>query len=56
MTAVASGNETESQVADVCMMVCLKFWVDYHMHIITYCWELMESVGSHGSSSMMVMV
>jgi hypothetical protein len=46
----------QSQDADVCMVVCLKFWVDYHMHIITYCWELMESVGSHGSSSMMAMV
>jgi hypothetical protein len=29
-------------------MVCPSFWEDYYTH----CWELMNSVGSHGSSSL----
>jgi hypothetical protein len=32
-------------------MVCPSFWADYYMLIYTHCWELMNSVGSHGSSS-----
>jgi hypothetical protein len=28
------------------------FWEDYYMLIYTHCWELMNSVGSHGSSSL----
>jgi hypothetical protein len=30
-----------------------KFWEDYYMLIYTHCWELMNSVGSHGSSSLL---
>jgi hypothetical protein len=41
-------------------MVCPSFWEGYYMLIYTHCWELMNSVGSHGSLSlpfvMMVMV
>jgi hypothetical protein len=33
-------------------MVCPSFWEDYYMLIYTNCWELMNSVGSHGSSSL----
>jgi hypothetical protein len=33
-------------------MVCPSFWADYYMLIYTHCWELMDSVGSHGSSSL----
>jgi uncharacterized membrane protein YkvI len=33
-------------------MVCPSFWEDYYMFIYTHCWELMNSVGSHGSSSL----
>jgi hypothetical protein len=33
-------------------MVCPSFWEDYYMLIYTHCWELMNSVGSHGSSSL----
>jgi hypothetical protein len=29
-----------------------SFWEDYYMLIYTHCWELMNSVGSHGSSSL----
>jgi hypothetical protein len=36
----------------LCIMVCPSFWEDYYMLIYTHCWELMNSVGSHGSSSM----
>jgi hypothetical protein len=31
-------------------MVCPSFWEDYYM--LTPCWELMNSVGSHGSLSL----
>jgi hypothetical protein len=34
------------------IMVCPSFWEDYYMLIYTHCWELMNSVGSHGSSSL----
>jgi hypothetical protein len=33
-------------------MVCPSFWADYYMLIYTHCWELMNSVGCHGSSSL----
>jgi hypothetical protein len=33
-------------------MVCSSFWEDYDMLIYTHCWELMNSVGSHGSLSL----
>ncbi len=33
----------------LCRMVCPSFWEDYYMLI---CWELMNSVGSHGSLSL----
>jgi hypothetical protein len=33
-------------------MVCPSFWEDYYMLIYTYCWELMNSVDSHGSLSL----
>jgi uncharacterized membrane protein len=34
-------------------MVCPSFWVDYYMLIYTHCWDLMNLVGSHGSSSLL---
>jgi hypothetical protein len=34
-------------------MVCPSFWADYYMLIYINCWELMNSVGSHGSSSLL---
>ncbi len=41
----------------LCIMVCPKFLVDYFMHIFyTYCLGLMKSVGSHGSSSLLLMM
>jgi hypothetical protein len=33
-------------------MVCPSFWADYYMLIYTHCSELMNLVGSHGSSSL----
>ncbi len=36
----------------LCIMICPSFWEDYYMLIYTHCWELMNSVGSHGSSSL----
>ncbi len=36
----------------LCIMVCPSFWEDYYMLIYTHCWELMNSVSSHGSSSL----
>jgi hypothetical protein len=37
-------------------MVCPSFWEDYYMLIYTHCWELMNSVGSHGSLSLPFMM
>ncbi len=37
----------------LCIMVCPSFWEDYFMLIYTHCWELMNSVGSHGSLSLL---
>jgi hypothetical protein len=34
-------------------MVCPSSWADYYMLIYTHCWELMNSVGSHGSLSLL---
>ncbi len=36
----------------LCIVVCPSFWEDYYMLIYTHCWELMNSVGSHGSLSL----
>ncbi len=36
----------------LCIMVCPSFWEDYYMLIYTHHWELMNSVGSHGSLSL----
>jgi hypothetical protein len=36
----------------LCIMVCPSSWEDYYMLIYTHCWELMISVGSHGSLSL----
>jgi hypothetical protein len=33
-------------------MVCPGFCVDHYMLIYTHCWELMNSVSSHGTSSL----
>jgi hypothetical protein len=30
-----------------------RFWADYHILIYTHCWEWMQSLGSHGSSSLL---
>jgi hypothetical protein len=43
------GNKNSRQ--RLCMMVCPSFWEDYYMLIYTHCWELMNSLGSHGTSS-----
>ncbi len=40
----------------LCIMVCPSFWEDYYLLIYTHCWELMNSVGSHGSSSLSFMM
>jgi hypothetical protein len=37
-------------------MVGPSFWEDYYMLIYNHCWELMNSVGSHGSSSLPFMM
>ncbi len=37
----------------LCIMVRPSFWEDYYMLIYTHCWELMNSVGSHGSLSLL---
>jgi hypothetical protein len=34
-------------------MVCPSFSEDYYMLIYTHCWELMNSVGSHSSLSLL---
>jgi hypothetical protein len=34
-------------------MVCSSFWEDYYMLIYTHCWELKNSVGSHGNLSLL---
>jgi hypothetical protein len=37
-------------------MVCPSFWAEYYMLIYIHCWELMNSVGSHGRSSLPIMM
>jgi hypothetical protein len=37
-------------------MVCPSFLEDYYMLIYTHCWELMNSVGGHGSLSPLFMM
>jgi hypothetical protein len=37
-------------------MVRPSFWEYYYMLIYTYCWELMNSVGSHGSLSLLFLM
>ncbi len=34
------------------ILVCPSFWEDYYMFIYTHCWELMNLMGIHGSSSL----
>jgi len=36
----------------LCIMVCPSSWEDYYMLIYTHCWELMNLVHSHSSSSL----
>jgi hypothetical protein len=44
------GNRNSGRT--LCIMVCPSLWEDYYMLIYTHCWELMNSVGSHGSLSL----
>jgi hypothetical protein len=37
-------------------MVCPSFWADYYMLIYTHWWELMNSVGRDGTSSLPVIM
>jgi hypothetical protein len=53
---VASGNATETQDTNFVIMVCLKSWSDNRTLICTHCWELMKSLGSHCSSSLLFMM
>jgi hypothetical protein len=54
---IASRNATEIQAADICIFVCLKIWADYCILIYTtHCEELMKSVCSYGSSSLLFMM
>jgi hypothetical protein len=47
----ASENVTETQDEDVGMLVCRRFWDDLLDAFYGHRWELLKSVGSHGSSS-----
>jgi hypothetical protein len=40
----------------LCIMLCPSFWAGYYMLIYTHCWELMNAVGNHGSSSLQFMM
>jgi hypothetical protein len=42
---------TETQDEDVEMLVCKRFWFDLLDAFYGHRWELLKSVGSHGSSS-----
>ncbi len=35
------------------ILVCPSFWEDYYMFIYTHYWELMNLMGTHGSSSLL---
>jgi len=39
-----------------CTIVCLKFLIDYFLLIHTHWWELMKSVSSHGSLSLLFVI
>lgn len=52
---MASGNATENQNTNACIVSYLKVWVDYCIPIYPP-WGLMKSVGSHGSSSILFMI
>jgi hypothetical protein len=55
--SICGGSQETSQLCIACLpivsCVCPSFWEDYYMLIYTHCWELMNSVGSHGSSSLL---
>jgi hypothetical protein len=51
-----SGNATVTPNADAWIMVCLRCWADYNLLIYTHCQKLMNSVGSHGSLSLLFMM
>jgi hypothetical protein len=53
---VASGNATETQHGDGCVIVCLKLGVRLLFTSYTHHQELMKSVGSHGSLLLLLMV
>jgi len=46
-------NATETQDADVHIIVCGRFWADYYVLVYSCCQELMKSVGGHCSSSLL---
>jgi hypothetical protein len=50
-----SGNMTETEEADVFIMVCWKFWADCYIHL-QHCQELMMSVVHHGNLSLLFIV
>jgi hypothetical protein len=52
----SSGNTTVTPNADAWIMVCLRCWADYNLLIYTHCQKLMNSVGSHGSLSVLFMM
>jgi hypothetical protein len=41
-SSVAYKNAAETQDADVCIMVCLRFLTHYYMHMYTHDWDLMS--------------
>jgi hypothetical protein len=50
---IASGNATEAQNTDVCMILCLKFSADHLCLSTPHCHKLLTSVGIHGSLSLL---
>jgi hypothetical protein len=38
------------------IVVFLKFWADHYILVCTLCYELMNSMGSHGSLSLLSMM
>jgi hypothetical protein len=47
---VASGHVIETEYTHFCKMICLKIWADYYVLLYTHHSELMQLVGSPGSS------
>jgi hypothetical protein len=47
---VASGNATDTQDTDLCIIFCLTFWTVYCVIIYTHCHELMKSLGLMAAS------